>query len=96
MVWDLTTGKSKKSLAENMAGMRRLALTPNGQTVAVVGLFNGVQVWDAQSGKAKAEIPAGGLFFRGATTSLDGKVLILGSYANQDGVIALELLSGAG
>ena len=77
-IWDAVTGKLVRQLEGHRDGIPSIAFSPDGTTIASVGLDAVVKVWDAASGNLQKELNAsrGRLF--SIAFSPDGKTLAFG------------------
>ncbi|HVS37006.1 MAG TPA: hypothetical protein VMS17_15705 [Gemmataceae bacterium] len=76
-IYNLVSGKERVRLNGEGGDLRRVALAPDGKTLAANGEFNGVQLWDAQSGKKTFRL--GEETIQHFAFSSNGKALVVAS-----------------
>ena len=102
-LWDSATGRQLDELQASHGSVTRLAISPDGQTLASGDNFRTVQIWDIQSGRQISSFSASDDWVLGVAFSPDGSMLAIATY---DGVVWLwdvasgrrvkELSSGGG
>jgi RNA polymerase sigma factor (sigma-70 family) len=92
-LWDVTAGKLVHQFADKAMGVNKVALSPDGRTVASAELNGNVVLRDVAGGKEVGQLQDANLWVNFVLFSPDGRTL---ASAGNDGVIRLrELATGA-
>jgi WD40 repeat protein len=100
-LYDVETGKLRKSLLDHRGSVSRLSYTSDGRTLAVwVSRGDGdgkpfaeVKFWDVEEGKERATIKQGEVFPRNVVLSPDGAILVLQEEKGLSGPTTVRLLA---
>jgi WD40 repeat protein len=91
-IWDLSTGQVTRSIAQGVAGLRPLAISPDAQLVATTSASDKViNLWSLQTGDVLRALKGHRCIVRSATFSSDGKRLLSIGGQNEE----LRLWDGA-
>lgn len=85
-LWDIGTGKRKKTLVGHTHWVFSLAFSPDGKTLASGSVDSDIRLWDLQTGQHKKTLTGHGNWVRSIAFSSDGKTLVSGS---DDGSVLL-------
>lgn len=96
-VWDVTTGQLVHSLTPGTNGVEQLAFSPDGQTLAVAGMEDQVELWDLSTEQRRWSLNLPALTFQkdlvlGLAFSPDGQWLAAGGL---EAVTLWEVETGA-
>ncbi len=82
ILWNVATGRMRSMLGFHLAPVTSVAFSPNGKTVASLGVVGTLQLWDVPSGRkiAAVEHPPGHGFSDAVAFSPDGSLLATGCY----------------
>jgi WD40 repeat protein len=72
-VWDIARGKERSATAVASSTMEKIIFSPDGRTLATVGRWDPVQIWNAESGKLLYSFERGESF----AFQRSGKALVL-------------------
>ena len=75
-LWDIETGKHKKTLKGHKESIESLAFSPDGKTLASGSLDNTIILWDVAKGKRKKTLKKHANEIRKVMFSPDGKTLL--------------------
>ena len=75
-LWDIETGKHKKTLKGHKKSIESLAFSPDGKTLASGSLDNTIILWDVAKGKRKKTLKKHANEIRKVVFSPDGKTLL--------------------
>ena len=78
-LWDIGTGKRKKTLVGHTHWAFSLAFSPDGKTLASGSVDSDIRLWDPQTGQHKKTLTGHGNWVRSIAFSSDGKTLVSGS-----------------
>jgi RNA polymerase sigma factor (sigma-70 family) len=67
-----------QTLADLIAAVKAVVYTPDGKVLATTDGYDGIRIWDAESGKALSHIPVKGPHLYGLSFSPDGKRIAWG------------------
>jgi serine/threonine protein kinase len=90
-IWDLATGKELQTLTTNGRGANSVAISRNGQTLAVSEEdFKTIKIWNLLTGEKLQTIMTSGYGVQSIAITPDGKTLISGSCDNTIKIWRLE------
>jgi WD40 repeat protein len=74
-LWEVATGKELRRFAAGPGGIRTLAFSPDGATLAGGGDDGRLRLWDAATGKEQRAFPADGRRIRSVAFTPDGRTI---------------------
>jgi len=74
-LWDVALGRERAALRKHRAGVRALAFSPDGRTLATGGFDRSVLLWDAETGLALRTLAGAAGAVRAVAFSPDGQSL---------------------
>jgi WD40 repeat protein len=84
-LWDVTTGRTRNTIAGSPSGGNPVAFSPDGQTLATSGSGGTVRLWDVPTGRARGSLAAGDGPVTAVMFSPDGRTLAT-SGSNDDSI----------
>jgi WD40 repeat protein len=78
-LWDVASGRLRRTLSGHTDAVGRLAFTPDGRTLASLGHDNVLNLWHLGTGQQLFALDAHGQELRGLAFSGDGRLLVAGA-----------------